>query len=1068
MSYLNTDKSVIISSPAGSGKTEKLARRYIALLKSGAGVERILAVTFTDKAAAEMKQRILTILKTEDSRLFDSLLEKMPLMRVSTIHSFCGTLLRRFSFEAGIDANYRVENAIDARIMWEEIIYELLMEAGAGDGNHELFLQTIGEKGFRGLANLSETVNYLYEKRPFSLEAAVPVHESTDMPQLIEELLSWEGAEEAIDGYRDYFTEVEKMPGFEDHFLTKEKEPRKKTPKGLGGIADYKEWAVKMHAVWKQKKFEEYANRALRIREIFKSCLKRHELLKSSRALLDFSDLEYIAYRMLTEEPEWANILYAFDEKTDHILVDEFQDTNNFQWAVIDRLTEEWRSGLGAKRDEGIKPTVFLVGDRKQSIYYFRGANVEIFRRAKEKLSEWLGDEFYYEEVKENYRSAPAIIEFTNAIFSKIMSADNASPAWMTEYGEFEARRKNLSGNGSVEIIMLEDADEGISLQREREADVMAKKINGLVGSLRITERKTGIQRECTHADIAILLRKRTHLKKYEEALARHGIPFIAVKGIGFYQEPEVAVLRALVYFLSNTKDDYSLYVLLKSPLFNIDEGSILQFISNEGDSLFGRMKNILKNNPPLPPFAKGGGTTPDSLCREGSPPLKKANSRCLKQDEGGFSELIDKAFALLQNWLIQSAHTPLAELIERALVETGAWRHYHEPQQRANIKKFIRIMEETESGGRPLIKIRAFLERTIGREDEAKANVNTAGMNAVKILTIHTAKGLEFPVVFLPAIEDQFTLRNNENLVYEKEGKFFFKSVTDAALRRGDEDFRLHLMKEEEEQKRLFYVAVTRAEEALFLVATWKEKGKSFLSYLKDGIGLEKIDDIYSVKEDIPGLSIVDGAEITAPSAEAAASKKIRHPHAEFISTPVRAEKEWKTVTGGIMAKGKGMKTAVPGEILHEIFEKISIGDITDDGIAETAASLFISRGMDEADAEDGIAEINKTVALLKEKGIWQSIIQPVKDSFAELPFIFESGSSVYRGRIDRVIKDGDVYNIYDYKTFPVTDDEIADTLNKFSFQLDIYKKAVKKIFDTDTVKSFIVFTHTGEVREV
>jgi ATP-dependent helicase/nuclease subunit A len=1060
MNYLSTDKSVIISSPAGSGKTEKLARRYIALLKSGVSVERILAVTFTEKAAAEMKQRILTILKAEDSRLFDSLLEKMPLMRVSTIHSFCGTLLRRFSFEAGIDANYRVENAIDSRIMWEEIIYELLMEAGSGDGSHDLFLHTIGEKGFRGLANLSDTVNYLYEKRPFSLEAVVPMYDSTRMPQLVDELLSWEGAEEAIDSYRDFFNEIEteKRAGFEDYFLTKEKEPRKRPPKGLSSIADYKNWAVKMHAFWKGKKFEEYTNRAQRIREIFINCLKRHSFLKSSKSLLDFSDLEYIAYRMLTEEPEWANILYAFDEKTDHILVDEFQDTNNFQWAVIDKLTEEWRSGIGAKRDEGIKPTVFLVGDRKQSIYYFRGANVEIFRRAKEKLAEWLGDEFHYEEVKENYRSAPAIISFTNTLFSKIMSADNASPAWMTGYGEFEAHRKNLSGIGSVEIIMLEDEDEGISLQREREADVIAKRIKGLIGNLRITERKTGVQRECVYADIAILLRKRTHLKKYEEALSRHGIPFIAVKGIGFYQEPEVAMLRALVYFLSNPKDAYSLYVLLKSPLFLLDEDAVLKASREEGESLFDKIKNILMKNPP---FAKGGGTTPASLCREESPPLKKG-------DEGGFFESINKAFVLLQNWLAQSAHMPLAELIERALVETGAWRYYHEPQQRANIKKFIRIMEETESGGRPLIKIRAFLERTINREEEPKANVNTEGMNAVKILTIHTAKGLEFPVVFLPAIEDPFTLRSNESLVYEKDGKFFFKAITESSIRKDDEDFRLHLMKEEEEQKRLFYVAVTRAEEALFLVATWKERGKSFLGYLKEGLWLDKRDNGYSVKEDIPGLSIIDGAGIKAPQAETFAGKKIRHPHADFIPTPLRSEKEWKTVTGGIMTKGQGRNTAVPGEILHEIFEKISKGNITDDRIAEIAVRLFSLRGMNEADAEDGIAEINKTVALLKEKGIWQSIIQPVQDSFAELPFIYESGLSVYRGRIDRIIKDGGTYNIYDYKTFPVEDEEMEWLVKEHSFQLDIYKKAVKKIFNTNAVKSFIVFTHTGEVHEV
>src|SRR4030065_2037000 len=129
MNYLNINKSVMVSSPAGSGKTEKLARRYIALLRDGVDVERILAVTFTDKAAAEMKQRILKILKDEDEKLFLHLLERTPLMRVSTIHSFCGKMLRRFSFDADIDPNYSISDEGDAWLEWNEIIYDVLMEA---------------------------------------------------------------------------------------------------------------------------------------------------------------------------------------------------------------------------------------------------------------------------------------------------------------------------------------------------------------------------------------------------------------------------------------------------------------------------------------------------------------------------------------------------------------------------------------------------------------------------------------------------------------------------------------------------------------------------------------------------------------------------------------------------------------------------------------------------------------------------------------------------------------------------------------------------------------------------
>jgi len=196
--YLDTTKSVMISAPAGSGKTQKLAGRYIALLQSGVDVERILAVTFTDKAAAEMKQRILTILSREDEELFRKILHRMPLMRVLTIHSFCGTLLRRFSFEASIDPNYRVEDATDARMRWEEILYEVLMGAGRGSRGHDLLVQTLSERGFRGLDYLKQTMDYLFMKSPFTFEAAPFTHDSIANSHLAGELKEWPGAAELI------------------------------------------------------------------------------------------------------------------------------------------------------------------------------------------------------------------------------------------------------------------------------------------------------------------------------------------------------------------------------------------------------------------------------------------------------------------------------------------------------------------------------------------------------------------------------------------------------------------------------------------------------------------------------------------------------------------------------------------------------------------------------------------------------------------------------------------------------------------------------------------------------
>ncbi len=1070
MSYLDINKSVIISSPAGSGKTEKLARRYIALLKSGVDVERILAITFTDKAAAEMKQRILRILKEEDEALFQRLLEKMPIMRVSTIHSFCGTLIRRFSFEASIDPNYRIEEAIDSRILWDEILYEIFMEAGAGGGGQEILLQSIGEKGFRGLAHLKTTVNNLFEKIPFSLEAEIaPYSPSGSHISLIEEIKEWPGAKEAIEDYEDLFKKDDfyGLVAAEKYFLTQNKVPRKRAPADIRRIIDYQDWASKMFLYWKDRSIQELTKRSERVREVFKKCFDRYGDKKALKGILDFSDLEYFAYRLLTGDPEWSNILYAFDERTDHILVDEFQDTNRFQWAVIDKLTEEWRSGVGAKRDEGIIPTIFLVGDEKQSIYFFRGADVEVFHGAKKKLDEWLKDEFYYEEVKENYRSRPAIIDFANFVFSKIMGAagidsrkktastfrDEKAPSWITTYSPFEAFRKDVADKGKVELILLDADKDTVAEARQREAAVIAKRIQNIVGNFQIIDKTSAQERLCRYVDIALLLRKRTHLRIYEGAFRQHGIPFVAVKGIGFYQEPEVAMLRALVYFLSNPRDDYSLYVLLKSPFFSLEESLIIKTMGFEGHGISSRPDG-------------------ESLFSK----VKKA-AQSEKVDAARF-----RAVRYLEEWLLQLPHTPISELMEKALIQTNAWEFFYEAQKRANVKKFICLVENLEAQGKSLLKIRDFLERTEGKADEPKANVNTEGMDAVKIMTIHASKGLEFPVVFVPGLEEKFVSDAGNSLIYDSGGELFVKYMPESAVRKNDEDFLRHMQKEEEEQKRLFYVAVTRAEEALFLLGQWRDDSKGFLGFLKKGLGLKKADGGYKMSaldgEGIQGFELLSEQEVDALFRKAPKPELSEKQRAVVGATRSRAEvipikpdeaPAWKAVTEGVNIKRRhGRDWVIIGDVIHRLLEGVSKRRITEGGIVNGAERFLASRGVVKGQRDRLVSIIEKDFTLLKQKGIWQDVVTPREDSYSELPFILESENAVYAGRIDRVIKENGIYKVYDYKTFPADEKEMEYLLKEYSFQMGIYQRAIEELFGTKNVKSFIVFTHTGKIKKV
>jgi ATP-dependent helicase/nuclease subunit A len=1031
MNYLDTGKSVMISAPAGSGKTQKLAGRYIALVKSGVDVERILAVTFTEKAAAEMKQRILSNLASEDEGLFHKILHRMPLMRVLTLHAFCGTLLRRFSFEAAIDPNYEISDAVDSALNWEETLYQVLMDAGRGLRGHELLYNTLGEKGFRGLDYLRGTVDYLYQKNPFSLEAETPPFNGAISEQSARELSGWPGAADSIEGYEDYFRAdgIPSNPALEHCFLTANNTPRRKATGALKNIPDFKDWAFGMYRYWKDRKRVLQINREERIREIFRSCLQIYGNRKHKQGVLDFSDLEYVTYKMLTENPEWANILHAFDEKTDHILVDEFQDINSYQWEIINSLTEEWRAGMGSKRDEGISPTVFFVGDVKQSIYFFRGANVEIFSRTRDRMALWLGDEFLYEEARVNYRSRPAIIEFSNHLFTEVMKTGDSSPSWVTRYSEFETCREGDAGE--VELIVCDSDVENTKEAKEREADMLAVKIKSMVGNFLIARRGDAQKRPCAYEDMAILLRKRTHLRAYEESLRRHGIPFVAVKGIGFYQEPEVAVLRSLLYFLSNPGDDYSLYILLKSPLFGIDDNTVLEIMDKGRGSLLQKMQ-----------IANGDGN--------------------------GF---IAKTFAQLNRWLTDVSVMPMAELMENVLVQTGAWRFYHEPQRRANIRKFMRIIEELEAEGRTIIRVRDFLERTLDRLDEPKANVNAEGMDAVKIMTIHASKGLEFPVVFVPGLEEPFYKATGENLIFEREGRFYFKSEPESSIRKEDDDFLLHLAKEEEEQKRLFYVAVTRAEEALILSGSTECRANSFMAMLKSALEIKSQDSRFSFGVAIPGFSILTEADIMSRQGPSE-KRPVKPPglkRVQVIPLTVKKQVPWKGVTESAdIRRRHGREWQILGDIIHGIFEGVSKGRLNEEKINERAERMLASRGVPGKDRPAKLEVIKGQIASLQARGVWQEVITPQAHAYTELPFVLQAEDEIYSGRIDRVIRTGGTYSIYDYKTFPVRKEDISYYMKGYTFQLDVYKQAVMKLFGTEDVKAFIVFTHTGDVKGV
>lgn len=1039
--------NLVVFAPAGSGKTEQLSNRYIELLQADVRPERILTLTFTEKAAAEMKQRIFDRLQERDPKLYRFLRGNALRMRVSTIHSFCLELVRRFAPALGLDP--RIEVLADTSELWNAIKYDTLMaiaeseRAAASEGRgadaFNLLLDLITRDDRPGWPALARLYDRFFDKRVSIARGSVhPVdrdrlreaasalrrHPLTAKLDDLDTILPPDLSPSSVTAG------LQALDAVRDTFLTKSGTPRRPRGKARDDERDWYELCAAYHGLLRQ---DSWAAEFARSFELFRQrFLDAYTRRKRGSGQVDYEDMESLALRLLDTEPDWQNVLRAFDEHTDHLLVDEFQDTSFLQWGIIDKLTEEWRSGEGAKQAKDVEPTVFLVGDDKQSIYMFRDAKVEVFRAAADRLEQWLGSgRLERKTLTDNFRSLQAIVDFNNALFSGLMSPPADAPAWRTRYAPFTRARGN-SARGRVEIL-LDPCEGSAAERRERDAANVCRRILALLDPgdpLTVYERspdRTETARACELRDIAILIRSRSMLPALEHELQAHHIPFLVAGGTGFYAEPEVRYAIALLAALVDPADGLALYATLRGPVFDISEKDL--FLGNDGDGVF-----LLDRLRAAAPESKLG-----------------------------------RAVATLDDWRAELAAVPLARTMERALSERRVWERFWEPQRHANLRKLLRLVEDRQASGEgPLRILRTLREAGI---DEAKADVRPEGLDAVQVMTIHAAKGLQFPVVFLPGLDERIRpmhRTSGEELVIEETGpeEVVVSWIPNADLRRNSELHMEYREKEIEEEKRIFYVACTRARDALILTGTLHDRAErnSRLMWMIDALGLRPAELALGDDVELEGVTVRAASDV--PILPPFAPKVREKPHKVLlrkvaVPPPPRVVQIARYLPRDLVRPQPELRGM--GEVIHTVLERISLGTVATDTetLEAEVRRLLVKRRLGPTELEAQAGKVMKQLAGLRANDEAWSIIAQQDNAEAELPVLYTDGDTVYSGRIDRVIFDEDEIRIYDYKTFPVNAEELDSVVREYhDHQLFHYAAALKRMYPKKRVRTHLLFT--------
>ena len=882
---------VSLSSGAGCGKTTVLCEKYVQGLRLGLEPHHIVAITFTEKAAGEMKNRILLQTNLDESSVF-----------ISTIHGFCRNILKQHGIYLGFNPLFEVIDEPTAlslqNHLFEDYIKFLPKELIAEYGIFHLrkiFLSLLSDRDKTG--------------RAFSKHPALEIQLQTFQTQ------------ESGDPWKESFER-----------------------KALSMIGHF--------------------------RKSYDDLSKLYQNLKTERGVFDFEDLLCEARELLYTKKD---IREFYQDQIQLLMVDEFQDTNELQRDIIMKIVE------------GGKTKLFIVGDPKQSIYRFRGAQVEVFHKTKQDILKGGGEEFF---LQENYRSGERLIHFTNALFSEIFK--NSDSHYVDLFNTQEEK-------GEIVFGEIHDDTKTLEQLRRIEATYLASKILAL---------KT---RGFEYRDMSILFRAMTSAPLYASVLKSFNIPTFVVDDAGFFKNREIQDIFCFLKTIEDQEDLISLAATLRSPFFALTDETLLWMKEEKGTLKDGFLQwKDLKN--------------------------------VSKQQK----DRLEKAYHLISQLRCEKDRLTVLEIVKQARDATffdeitASDDEMH--QKFSRLDNFFNFLKDYKN--LPLFELIQYIEILRGEDyREAISEEQMKEMDGVKIMSVHKSKGLEFPAVFLPDIGYQTT--GNFPLFMRSE-KGIGLSIRGEDLKWEETYWKKALKnfesgKEIEESKRLFYVAVTRAKSYLHLSAT-NERKQSWLSFLKEAqLSLEKLG-VYV--EHISADSVVPPKLLKKEDRETDAKKLPIIIASDFIrkkpglNFSVTALQEYQTC--GLKFKNHHIEE-IP-EVLEEKMEASKIGTEVHSVLEKwdfkelNKFYPYLSKTFSKNQ------EIIDLLYSFQNTPIFEQL-RSAKQVFKEYPFFFKFQKGVIEGIIDVVFEDHEgKWFVLDYKTNKVRPEHIETLGQYYQFQTDLY----------------------------